>query len=87
MADLNVKIGSEKTLLEHVTRKHGFDDRINTIDGTLMEQRTSDKDSWDFTNRLQASNQIDHIPVSCRFKNYLLNVDNKTGAEMGLERD
>jgi len=99
MADTNAKIGSNNEGLERVMGRHGIGNMNENgelfselcaswdliIGGTVFPHKTWHKVSWVSPDNI-TENQIGHIAVSKMFRRFLLDVRNKTGADIGSER-
>ncbi|XP_047111838.1 craniofacial development protein 2-like [Schistocerca piceifrons] len=98
MGDLNAKVGPENEGLEHIMGVHGLGIRnvngemlIDTcaehdlvIGGTLFPHRNCHRITWVSPDHV-TENQIDQIVISRKFRNSLLDVRNRRGADVGSD--
>uniref|UniRef100_A0A336M488 CSON002588 protein n=1 Tax=Culicoides sonorensis TaxID=179676 RepID=A0A336M488_CULSO len=98
MGDFNAKVGSDNDAIEHVIGKHGVGEMnengellveccgLNSlkIGGTMFPHKKCHKVSW-VSPDSRTENQIDHICVSAKWSNTLLDVRNKRGADIGSD--
>lgn len=94
MGDFNAQVGSENEDLEHVIGKHGIGTQSENgellielcgnhnlkIGGTLFEHKKCHKVTWISPDQ-KSENQIDHICISNKWRNALIDVRNKRGAD------
>jgi len=98
MGDMNAKTGSNNAGLEHVMGRHRIENMNENCEvfselcascdlitgGTVFPHKTCHKVSWVSPHNV-TENQIDHIAISKRFRRSLLDVRNKTGADISSD--
>ena len=98
LGDFNSKVGCHNTNLEHVIGKHGLGmkndngDRLidlcssheMVIGGTLFPHKDIHKATWRSPDH-RTANQIDHIAVSSRWRQTLLDVRSYRGADIASD--
>jgi hypothetical protein len=98
MGDFNAKVGSDNENLQHVMGRHGIGE-INDngerlvelcgmnemkIGGTLFPHKPVHKVTWVSPDN-STENQIDHICVSAKWSNSLIDVRNQRGADIASD--
>nr|CAI5849927.1 unnamed protein product [Callosobruchus analis] len=98
MGDLNAKVGNNNTNFEDIMGRHGVGTRNENgrllvelclennlvIGGTLFPHREYHKITWISPDKT-TENQIDHIMISKKWENCLLDVHNKRSADVGSD--
>jgi endonuclease/exonuclease/phosphatase family metal-dependent hydrolase len=98
MGEFNAKVGCNKEEVEHIVGTHGIRNRNENgeliielcgrynfkIGGTLFPHKLCHKATWVSPNS-NMQNRIDHIRITAKWKNMLLDVRNKRGADVGSD--
>jgi len=96
--DLNAKVGQENEGLKHIMDRHGLGERNENgqllvdfcaryhliIGGTIFPHKNCHKVTWVSPDH-KTENQIDHIATGRQWRQSLLDVRNKRGADIGSD--